>query len=251
MGSIIGGIASGIGAFEGGQAATNYANQAAQRAMTGYNYLTQGPGGAAATSYINAGTGALGGQQNVQTQLAGLLGIGGNPAQAQQAFNNYKNSTGYQFQLNSGMKAINSNSAASGLLDSGANAKALEGYGQNLASTTFNNYLGQLGGLNSAYGGTAGMGQNMLGGIAQAGTAGGANSANALLQGGQAQANMWGGLAGGIGSALGGVASGGLNGLGNMFGAFNGPSVYGTGGLGSAPSGAAASMAGPSGAMTL
>jgi len=76
--------------------------------------------------------------------VSALLGVGGDSQAAQQAFDNYKNSAGYQFQLQQGMNAINGNAAAKGMLSSGATAKALAGYGQNLASTYYNNYLDKL-----------------------------------------------------------------------------------------------------------
>lgn len=81
------------------------------------------------------------GAQNFIAQLLGLQGDAG----ANQAFQNYLNSSGYKFQLGEGMKAITSNNAARGLLNSGATLKKVQEYGQNLASTGFNNYLGQLG----------------------------------------------------------------------------------------------------------
>lgn len=83
----------------------------------------------------------------VSNALAGLLGIGGDPAAASAAFDNFRNSTGYQFQLGEGMNAITSNAATRGLLNSGATVKAAQQYGQNLASNYFSNYLSQLGGL--------------------------------------------------------------------------------------------------------
>jgi len=81
---------------------------------------------------------------NASNALTSLLGIGGNADAQKAAFDNYKNSAGYQFQLQQGMDAINGNAAAKGMLSSGATAKALAGYGQNLASTYYNNYLDRL-----------------------------------------------------------------------------------------------------------
>lgn len=73
-----------------------------------------------------------------------LLGLGGDTAAATEAFNNYLNSAGYQFQLGQGTKAVTGSAAAKGLLNSGATAKALNEYGQNVASTYFQNYLNNL-----------------------------------------------------------------------------------------------------------
>lgn len=146
-------------------------------ALSGFNYLKNNP---FFNSYLSNGAGA-------NSAIAALLGLGGDTAAANAAFNNYKNSTGYNFQLQQGQNAINSNSAAKGLLNSGATAKALTGFGQNLASTTFNNYLNQLSGLSSG-------GLNALGMISQAGS--GANAAEA----GQLQGGFYGGL---MGTAMG------------------------------------------------
>jgi hypothetical protein len=78
--------------------------------------------------------------------ISQLLGLSNGTGGAD-AFNKYLGSTGYNFALNQGTNAITSNAASRGLLDSGATGKALEGYGQNLGSQYFNNYLTQLLGL--------------------------------------------------------------------------------------------------------
>lgn len=74
-------------------------------------------------------------------EMAGLLGLGGGDPQA---FQKYLNSTGYNFQLDSGSRAITNNAAARGLLDSGSTLKALTKYGQQVGSSAYGNYLGQL-----------------------------------------------------------------------------------------------------------
>lgn len=198
MGQIIGGIAGIAGSIIGGDAMAHADENAANAALTGYNYLTSGPGGQAQQTFVNNGVTASNAQQGTQGAIAGLLGQGPNSAANQAAFNNYLGSTGYQFQLGQGTQAINSNAASRGLLDSGANAKALTGYGQNLASTTFNNYLGQLGGLNAAQGATAASGQAANTAIGAAGSAGGGAAANALIAGGQAQGNAIAGAGGSL-----------------------------------------------------
>lgn len=76
--------------------------------------------------------------------LAALLGVGGDPAAQQQAFQQFQNSTGYQFGLNQGTQAITGSAASKGLLDSGSTAKALDTYGQNYANTQYQNYLNPL-----------------------------------------------------------------------------------------------------------
>lgn len=78
-----------------------------------------------------------------------FLGLNGTTAQ-DKAFDTYKDSTGYKFQLQSGTDAIASNKAASGLLKSGATLKALNKYGQDVASTYTQNYLANLGNQQTA-----------------------------------------------------------------------------------------------------
>ena len=72
--------------------------------------------------------------------IAALLGNGGTAAQ-QGAFNNFKNSSGYNFDLSQGSQAITGNAAAKGLLNSGSTAKALQSYGQNTANNFLQQYI--------------------------------------------------------------------------------------------------------------
>lgn len=120
--------------------------------------------------------------------LAGALGVGGNPAAAQQGFNNYLGSVGAQGELEMGQRAITGSRAARGILNSGATALALQESGTQLARQNYNNYLSQLGGLSSA-GLTAGQTAG------QALQSGGNAAAQAKAQGGNA-------FAGGLGSAF-------------------------------------------------
>lgn len=74
------------------------------------------------------------------------LGTGGGPAQ-DQAFQNYRDNSGYNFQMQQGQQAIAGSQAAKGLLDSGSTGKALTTFGQGLADQSLNNYLTQTTGL--------------------------------------------------------------------------------------------------------
>lgn len=95
---------------------------------------------------------------------------GQSPQQAaQNAFDIFRNSTGYQFRLGQGMDAINGGYAGAGTLQSGAALKAINDYGQNMASQEFGNYLGYLGNQ---------QGVGLSGGSALAGV--GQNFANSL-----------------------------------------------------------------------
>jgi hypothetical protein len=174
---IIGGL---IGAGLGIAGSLIGGERASDEAMTGYDYAVNSP---LASTYLPNG-----GKAN--NAAADLLGVGGDPAKSQAAFDNYLKSTGYDFQMKQGQNAIVSSNAAKGLLNSGATAKGLTEYGQGLGASYFDNYLKQLGGLST-------QGLQAGGMITQAGTEGGKTSADALGE-------AW-GTAGGIaGKAVGG-----------------------------------------------
>jgi len=63
---------------------------------------------------------------------------------ANSAFDQFRNSTGYQFRLKEGMNALNSQYAGAGAIKSGAAMKSATEYGQNFASGEFGNYLNAL-----------------------------------------------------------------------------------------------------------
>jgi len=130
-GSIIGGIAGLFGARKRRRAQEAARREAIGFAEQGSNYLRDAFGG-----FVEQGQGAGAAQ-------AGLLGLG-DPAAGQQGFQNYLDSTGYQFELGEGVNAINSSAAARGAINSGATLKALQRYGQGLAGQRFDNYLNQL-----------------------------------------------------------------------------------------------------------
>lgn len=145
------------------------------------------------------------------------------------AFKSYLDSTGYNFQFDQGQRGITGSAAARGLLNSGATAKALTKYGQNIGKSYFSDYMGQLGNMNNILGGTATAGQNALGQIATVGTAGGGNAASAITQGAanQGAATMAGGNA--MGNAI--STAGGA--IGNAFanlGGSMGSGFFGGGG---------------------
>jgi hypothetical protein len=217
MGGIVGGLVGAAGQYLGAKQQASAAKDAAKAAQQGFKYLTTGKGGAAEQQFIDAGVGASKGQQTTQEMQGQLLGSSPITADTQNGFNNYLNSTAYKFQLGQGQDAIGSDAAAKGLLNSGGTAKALTQYGQNLAGTTFNNYLGQLGNLNNEQGATATQGQQSLGQIGTTGTAAGQGAANAMISGGNAAASGTVAAFNGIGNALGSVG-----GLGNVFGSSGG-----------------------------
>jgi hypothetical protein len=119
------------------QTAANSAQHAAdqnallQREIYGQNKETLSP-------FVGSGTQAGG-------RINALLGLGGDARAAGEAFDAYRGSTGYDFRVSEGNRALNTGYAARGLLNSGAAQKAALQYGQGLASQEFGNYLGALG----------------------------------------------------------------------------------------------------------
>ena len=154
-------------------------------------------------SGYGGGTFGLDGRQVTPQQIG--------PAQtnqqaANEAFDIFKNSTGYQFRVNEGNRALNSGWAGAGTLQSGAAGKSFQEFGQNIASAEFGNYMGYLGeqqnltsGAANAMSGVNSTYENNAGKLA---VAQGQNLANAAV----AKANNSNALIG----ALGGALSGGL-----------------------------------------
>lgn len=80
-------------------------------------------------------------------QLGALLGLGGDQGAANQAFQNFQNSSGFQNILQNAMRGVSGNAAARGLLNSGSTARALQDRASQLGQQSFGNYLQQLQGL--------------------------------------------------------------------------------------------------------
>ena len=119
------------------------------------------------------------------------VGTDGTPAPrdarqaANDAFDIFRNSTGYQFRVNEGTNALNSGYAGSGLLQSGAALRSLDDYRQNMASQEFGNYMAYLGnqqgvGLSGASA-VAGVGQNYANSVMQNNNNASSAAANAAL----------------------------------------------------------------------
>lgn len=162
--------------------ATNSSN-ALQKQVYDQNAATLAP-------YVQSGNAA-------GTQINSMLGLGGSQAQ-NDAFENYRNSTGYQFRLGEGMNALNSGYAGAGVIRSGAAMRGAVEYGQNFASNEAANYMNLLSnqqgvGL-SAASAQAGVGQNYANNVS-------ANTMNNAAIQGQLRMNN----ANNIGSAIGGL----------------------------------------------
>lgn len=139
--------------------------------------------------------GAIGGRTQAATQLQSFMN---NPSSAM-------SSPGYQQQLQQGQNAQQAAGAASGTLQSGAQANALQSMGQNTFGAYYQQMLGNLGSLSGA------TSQTPAGG-AQA-----QNQSNQIAYNAQNQ-NAQSGL-GLVGMALGGANSAGLfSGFGGMMG---------------------------------
>ena len=133
--------------------------------------------------YINAG-------DTAESALQGFLGLGGNPQATDQAFNDYLNSTGYQFALNQGLDSVAQTKAAQGLLGSGSLVKALDSYGTGLAQQYGQQYVGNLQNLTSTGAGAAnalaGFGQNYAGQVSGNNNTAATAAGNASLTGANA-----------------------------------------------------------------
>lgn len=211
-GGLLGAGSSLAGGIIGGNAA-GAASEAAQQAAGEGNSILQGVQGqtnANLQPFVNTG-------QEANSALAGLLGIGGDPTAANNAFNNYLGSTNYQFTKNQGEQGIEYGNA--GAYGSSATAKALDQYASGVAGSALQGYEGQLGGL-STQGVTAGSNLGQLGNQnAQA------QSGNLLAAAGiTGSADIYGanseiGALRGITSGLSSFGSGGgFSGIQNLFG---------------------------------
>lgn len=173
---IIGGIASAI-------IGSKSAKKASQQASQGFDYIRSNP----LVQQVQERGGVA------SDRIGALLGLGGDTGAAQQAFDAYRGSTGYNFRMGQGISAIEQSAASRGLLSSGATAKGLTEFGQGLASSEFQNYLSALGGAEST-------GLNAVSNVANAGAQAGAQAAEYTRQGA-------GDIMGGLGSALQGVSA--------------------------------------------
>lgn len=149
--------------------------------------------------YVNAGTGALTGQQD-------LLGLNGGGAQ-QTAINGIQSGPQFQSMLKQGENSILANASATGGLRGGNTQAALAQFSPQLLAQLLDSQYSKLGGLTS-------VGQNAAAGVGNAGMNTGNNISNlygqigsaqagdALAQG-RAQAGMVNAFTGGLGAYMG------------------------------------------------
>jgi hypothetical protein len=166
------------------------------------------------------------------TQIAGLLGVGSDPAASKAALDTFRGSSGYNDLLQTGLKAVNSNAYAQGMGDSSAAMKALQAKGASIADSSQQQYIGNLGNL-------AQMGQSAIGNVAGAATnatntinATNMNTAEAQANSTYTQSALWSKVLQGLANVGGATINGGNAGsvLGSSYGINNLPPQYRTGG---------------------
>ncbi len=195
VGSVAGGIASGKGAKKAAQIAAQTADKDRAQAKAFYD------------DSVNRYQGDISRGDQYSAGIQNLLGYGSDPAAQQNAFKQFQDSTGYNYQLQQGLGAINSNAYASGLGNSGATQQALQDRGQQMANGSFQQYLGNLVGQ-QAVGGNAkaalsGAGQVNLNAQNAANNSQGNAAANSALVQGQSWNNTLNSLGQIAGGALG------------------------------------------------
>lgn len=135
-----------------------------------------------------------------------VTGASVNPGQA---FDAFRNSTGYNFRLSEGQNAVNSGYAGSGLVRSGAALRGLSDYNQNMASAEFGNWLGALEGASNrglgAASAQAGVGQSYANNVSNINAANAATQAQLAIS----RANSTAGAIGALGQ-IGGYAAGSI-----------------------------------------
>jgi hypothetical protein len=203
--AVIGGVADVASSSSAANAASNAASQnnALEQQIYEQNSANEKP-------YIQSG-------DTAETALNGFLGLGGDPAATQAAFNNYLNSTGYQFNLNQGLDAAEQSQVARGMGNSGATLKALDTYGTGLADTYGQQYVGNL--QNEVNTGVSAT--NALAGEGQ-------NYANAVSSNNNSAASATGNAAIASGNAFNGILSSALS----AYGLSRGGSSFGGGSSG-------------------
>lgn len=186
-------LAGGLG-FMGGNAAADSAERGAQVAAENRDIAR-----ADLSGWQQGGLGAV-------NQISKLLGLGSlktnekgwstlDPTNAvadqENAFAAFRTDPGYAFRQSEGIKSLDRAAAAKGMTMSGAQAKKIAGFNQDLASEEFGNYFSRLQGLSGA-GGNAASNQ------AQASSAAGGQSVPAYIAAGQGRQSAYNALASGV-----------------------------------------------------
>lgn len=127
---------------------------------------------------------------SAMSTLGSLLGIGDSAA-GKSTLTNFLDSTGFNFLRDQGERGITGSAAAKGLLNSGATAKAITSFGQNLAQTKLNDLMQNL----TSLGNFGNQSASIVGGAGNvsSGTSSGSQSNgifNSLFPGGLSDARL-------------------------------------------------------------
>ena len=123
-----------MGFGKSSQKSNNQSQQTSQSLNQAYPFLQRALG--AQVSNTSSATNAI----------KALLGLSGDTGQ-KAAFDNFRDSSGYNFIQNEGLRGITSNNAAKGLLGSGSALKAITSYSSDLANNYLDKYLSNLSGV--------------------------------------------------------------------------------------------------------
>lgn len=170
-------VASAIGALVGGATSLIAGNQQANAAEQSARLQAAAAQQARADLQPFRETGV-----NALNDLSTLLGLGGTPEAQANALNALTASPGFQFRLGQGINALDQSAVARGGLLSGNQLKAVNEFGQGLASQEFGNRFNQLFSL-------AGLGENAAAGQGNAGLTGASRQGDALIAAGKARAD--------------------------------------------------------------
>lgn len=139
-----------MGFSKSGQSSNNTSQQTSASSNQAYPSLQRSLGGE--VSNVGAGSSAI----------RALLGLDGSGAQ-NEGFNKFKDSSGYNFIRDEGVRGIEGSQASKGLLNSGSTLQGITKYSSGLASQFLDKYLSQLQGLS-----TTGLGAaNVIGSAGQ------------------------------------------------------------------------------------
>ena len=189
VGSAVGGVASAIGSSSAAHAQTKAAQQAAQLSAQQQAQIR--------SDLMPYQTAGIAGQNQLTAQMGSLTA----PFSMTQA--NLEQTPGYQFNLTQGLKAVNNQMGARGLLNSGAAMKGAASYATGLADSTymdqFNMDQTQKQNTYNKLMGQAQLGENAAAQTGAYGTQSAANQAQSIIGAGNAQAAGAMGIANGIG----------------------------------------------------
>jgi hypothetical protein len=198
LGQIAGGLIGGIGGMFAGNRQAKAIERGNREAL---QFQREGREAFEGTPIVN--TFMPGGANAFETRQA-LLGLGGDVGAAEGAFQNYLDSSGFNFALDTGMDAITGNRAARGILDSGRTGTNLMEFGSNLGRRAFDNYLGQL--MQDTQ---VGLNANQTYGNVLTGSA--SNMSNIAQRGGEAVGSARGDALGNLVVGLGSAADAGIS----------------------------------------